>query len=187
MTYEMKRKEGDPLNTFPEDLGNKASDIAEEWTERLEETAAKVLTLKDEMAVRLHLATREARDLREGLLQSVDKVGHMLSDMAKTVDKKLEASQLQLHLGVMEAKERWEITREEAERIIDVLKHDQSKAKQLLDEARLQARLAKLDTKEFLAESQQEIGKGLKELGQQSSQALKRINTSVSEFLGNLG
>lgn len=174
------------LNTLPNDLSNKASDLANGLVGTLEDTAARMRTLKDELAVRLNLAGKEVQDLRDDVLQSIDQLGNKLTHLAGSFDEKLESSQVQVHLGMMDAKERWDITREEAQKILNSLAGGNGKVVQLAQEVKLKARLAQLETKDFLSESKEGLSKNLQELSQQTSQALGRMSSSVSEFIHNL-
>lgn len=181
----MQNVEQDPLNTLPPDAP--ASLDSEEIQEVLGETISKMRLLKDQLQLRLHLASMEAQDLRHDLLDSVEHLSQRFQDLSKTFETSLEKGQVQLHLGLMEMKERWEITKEEAQKALTALSGDRQKALQFFQEARLQAKLGQLEAKEAMESGQEELGKKKADLTGHLSQALKRINGSVSDFLHQLG
>lgn len=179
-----EREQEDPINTLPNDPDPSLS--ADDLQHVLGETVGKMKLLKDQLQLRLHLASMEAHDLRHDLLDSVEHLSQRFQELSKTFEGSLEKGQVQLHLGLMELKERWDITKEEAQKALTALSGDKQKALQFFQEARLQAKLGQSEAKDLLNEGQEELGKKKSEFSGQLTQALKRINGSVSDFLHQL-
>ncbi len=181
----MQQDQYDPLNGLPPETD--AFVQADDLQDMLGETMGKMKLLKDQLQLRLHLASMDAHDLRHDLVDSVEHLGQRFQDLSKVFEGSIEKGQVQLHLGLMDLKQRWDVTKEEAQKALTVLSEDKQKAIQYFQEVRLQAKLGGLEAKELAEEGQEDLAKKKNEVTSQLSQALKRINGSVSDFLHQLG
>jgi len=175
------RIEQDHFNTLPNE-----ADISGDLLETIDDTTEKLKALGDHLRVKLHLAGMEAKELKGDLLDTVESLGRRLSDYAGTLGKTKDEAEVQMHLGLMEARKHWEITKEHAGQALELIKEDKDKAKAFLQQMRLQAQLAKAETKESLQNTRSELGDNFREISQQGSSALKKMNKSVGEFLQSL-
>ncbi|MCX6130025.1 MAG: hypothetical protein NTX25_13300 [Proteobacteria bacterium] len=174
-----------PLNSLPE-KANIDPAYTGDVRESLEDTAAKLHTIADQMRLQLHLAGLEAKDYSADLLESLEQMTQKLNTYANRLETKAESSEVQLHLGILEVKDSWEKAQQMANNTFSILKKDKVKAKQLLRELQETAQIAKLETKDALKSTRDDLKHNFKEISQLGREALHLMNQSISEFVKHL-
>lgn len=128
-------------------------------------------TLRDEVRLKIHLASMDRRDAWERLRPEVDRVANRLEiafeEAAALGDRFGDEAELQFHLGWMEARDRWHSLEPHVDRVVSHLQtlgeEVADAADQAVEETKLQSTLAKMEARDFIREHRATLAQALDE------------------------
>lgn len=118
-------------------------------SETLRHMAQDIVGLVQNVELKLHLASMDAKDYWEKLKEELHLLNEKAKELAYDFEQKEGEILIQAHLGVMEMRDRWHHLEDSTREFAQYLKKAEGKGQTQLDWIKLKAALAAMDAKDI--------------------------------------
>jgi hypothetical protein len=148
-------------------------------------------TVVDEIRLKAHLASMEARDAFDTLEPQLRKVESKLQEYQRLMKDTGDEASLQAHLAMMDARDRWESMQDDVDGVVASIRKRGEDVSGAIDHARLQGHLARLDAEEEIDKRREQLESrwhSSKETALDEAAAfMERMADKVDRFRDRLG
>lgn len=157
--------------------------------QELQKSVDSLKTMKDELALKAHLGSMEAKNSLEQVQQSVDQIQqqteHMLYKVNQGIEQGTDEAQLRASLANMELRDAWGQFAQRLEHFEQAVQKHETNLKGKWDMLQLKAKLAQMEWRQQFDELQSSTSQTFQSFTQNMSSSIKDFGDQVAKIFGN--